>query len=55
VLYAIGDIHGQDLLLESLLARIHADSARQTCDRRILVFIGDYVDRGPGSRSCWNE
>ena len=50
VVYAIGDVHGQYHLLESLLARIHADAERQPHDRRILVFIGDYVDRGPHSR-----
>lgn len=51
VVYAIGDIHGQDHLLASLLARIHSDVELQHHDRRILVFIGDYVDRGQASRS----
>ena len=50
VVYAIGDIHGHYHLLETLLARIHADAESQDHDRRILVFIGDYVDRGPASR-----
>jgi len=51
VLYAVGDIHGQDHLLTSLLAKIHADADLQDCDRRILVFVGDYIDRGPASKS----
>ena len=51
VVYAIGDIHGQDHLLTSLLAHIQTDVMLQDYDRRVLVFIGDYVDRGPGSRS----
>jgi serine/threonine protein phosphatase 1 len=51
LLYAVGDIHGQANLLESLLARIHADSKSGTHQRRVLLFIGDYVDRGPASRA----
>ena len=50
VVYAIGDVHGQYHLLENLLARIHTDVELQHHDRRILVFIGDYVDRGSSSR-----
>jgi serine/threonine protein phosphatase 1 len=44
VLYAIGDIHGERERLDELLAvlPLRAD------DR--LVFMGDYVDRGPDSR-----
>ena len=41
VLYAVGDIHGQRELLEQLLA-----SLPLLPDDR-LVFVGDYVDRGP--------
>jgi serine/threonine protein phosphatase 1 len=51
LLYAVGDIHGQANLLESLLTRIEADAERSVRERRILVFIGDYVDRGLGSRA----
>jgi serine/threonine protein phosphatase 1 len=50
VVYAVGDVHGQYHLLESLLARIHTDADLQNYDRRVLVFVGDYVDRGPASR-----
>lgn len=38
---AIGDIHGRLDLLEELLAR--------HCVDQTLVFLGDYVDRGPSS------
>jgi serine/threonine protein phosphatase 1 len=33
-----------------LLAQIQADARSHEHDRRILVFVGDYVDRGPSSR-----
>src|SRR5262245_60503170 len=50
VVYAVGDVHGQHLLLESLLAQIQSDAEAHKGDKRILVFVGDYVDRGPASR-----
>jgi serine/threonine protein phosphatase 1 len=43
VLYAIGDIHGELGKLERLLDQLALTAA----DR--LVFLGDYVDRGPES------
>ena len=47
--YAIGDIHGRDDLLNALLAKIEADDqARGPADTQI-IFLGDLVDRGPGS------
>jgi len=49
--YAIGDIHGRLDLLEQLLRQIADDAARHPDDReRQLIFLGDYVDRGPASR-----
>ena len=46
ITYAIGDIHGCSDLLDALLERIegHADGRE-----RRLVFLGDYIDRGPDS------
>ncbi|WP_300573545.1 metallophosphoesterase family protein [Phenylobacterium sp.] len=44
-LYAIGDIHGRLDLLEAALAEIELRSQSAT-----VVFLGDYVDRGPESR-----
>jgi serine/threonine protein phosphatase 1 len=44
--YAIGDIHGRHVALTRLLARI-ADHAGGRPHR--LVFLGDYIDRGPDS------
>jgi serine/threonine protein phosphatase 1 len=51
LVYAIGDIHGRADLLASLLAQIAADAAKSVgVRRRSLVFVGDYIDRGPDSR-----
>jgi serine/threonine protein phosphatase 1 len=49
--YAIGDVHGRLDLLEDLLARIREDAGQHPSDSaRSLIFLGDYVDRGPESR-----
>ena len=49
--YAIGDIHGRLDLLEDLLRQIADDAGRHAADsERQLIFLGDYVDRGPASR-----
>jgi serine/threonine protein phosphatase 1 len=51
LLYAVGDIHGRLDLMRVLLARIEEDArTRSHAKRRSLVFLGDYVDRGPDSR-----
>ena len=44
--YAIGDIHGQYALLMAALERIQKDGGSGSQ----VVFLGDYVDRGPESR-----
>ena len=49
-LYAIGDIHGCRDQLESLLKQILDDAARDRDREKVLITLGDYVDRGPGSR-----
>jgi serine/threonine protein phosphatase 1 len=49
-LYAIGDIHGRyDLLLE-LQERIRHDAQAHPDRRQVIVYLGDYIDRGPESR-----
>jgi serine/threonine protein phosphatase 1 len=46
--YAIGDIHGRADLLERLLAAVDREQL-QAPARISIVFVGDYVDRGPES------
>jgi serine/threonine protein phosphatase 1 len=43
-IFAIGDIHGSFDRLQELMQKIPIDFTED-----ILVFIGDYIDRGPGS------
>jgi serine/threonine protein phosphatase 1 len=45
---AIGDIHGNRLALENLLEKVLPTLEPQD----VLVFLGDYIDRGPDSRGC---
>jgi len=50
LIYAIGDVHGRYDLLKDLLSRIARDYVGRAQGRRpVLVFCGDYVDRGPQS------
>jgi serine/threonine protein phosphatase 1 len=49
--YAIGDVHGRADLLEQALSRIDADLASFPDCRPVQVFLGDYIDRGPSSRT----
>ncbi len=47
--YAVGDIHGRLDLLERLLGLI-AQDAEGASRALTLLFLGDYIDRGPSSR-----
>ncbi len=45
---AIGDIHGNSRALQDLLGQLTTElTAADT-----VVFLGDYIDRGPDSRGC---
>lgn len=50
-IYAISDVHGCAHLLEPLLKVIDADVRRGRACEAIEVYLGDYIDRGPDSRS----
>lgn len=49
-IYAIGDVHGRADLLTSLLLQIEVDTILYPIARPIVVFLGDYIDRGPDSK-----
>lgn len=48
---AIGDLHGQSLPLHDLLSHLRAEVGQGDT----VVFLGDYIDRGPDSRGCVEE
>ncbi|MGD1935556.1 MAG: metallophosphoesterase family protein [Candidatus Phaeomarinobacter sp.] len=48
--YAIGDIHGRADLLDQLHAKILEDAQTSNASRRVIVYLGDYVDRGLDSK-----
>ena len=48
--YAIGDVHGCLAQLQALHAMIVADNARRSAANVTVVYVGDYIDRGPDSR-----
>ena len=47
--YAVGDIHGCDGQLDDLHQMIAEDAAAAPEARRVIVYLGDYIDRGPDS------
>lgn len=49
-IFAIGDIHGCAAKLEILLNRLPCDRKHDT-----LVFLGDYLDRGPDARGVLDQ
>ena len=49
-IFAIGDIHGCSTKLQLLLNRLPFDRAHDT-----LVFLGDYLDRGPDTKGVLDQ
>lgn len=47
--YAVGDVHGRADLLDALHARIVEEAAAERPEEVRLVYLGDYIDRGPDS------
>ena len=46
---AVGDLHGNSQPLKELLSRIRVN------DRDLIIFIGDYIDRGPETKLVIEE
>jgi serine/threonine protein phosphatase 1 len=49
IVYAVGDCHGRLDLLCELEDKIVRDAETRSTRERIIVYLGDYVDRGPDS------
>jgi len=46
-IYAIGDIHGCLVEVKRLVAKIDTDVRRRPIKKHKIIFLGDYIDRGP--------
>ena len=46
--FIVGDIHGNATALGTLLVSIEKELREEDA----IVFLGDYIDRGPNSRGC---
>lgn len=51
-LYAIGDVHGHLALLKQLWSLIEHDLHTNPIGAYRIIFLGDYIDRGPDSAGC---
>ena len=45
---AVGDIHGNRLALDDILTQIRGEVTEDDT----VVFLGDYIDRGPDTKGC---
>lgn len=56
-IYVVGDSHGRSDLVDLVLAEILSDAsqAARRGMRPVIVFLGDYVDRGADSRGVLNR
>lgn len=50
-IYAVGDIHGRYDLLLQLQEQISVDAAEHPNKTKTVIYLGDYVDRGPDSHA----
>jgi serine/threonine protein phosphatase 1 len=53
--YAVGDVHGCLAELDQLLAMIKDDLKEHPVKSHHIIFLGDYVDRGPDSAGVINR
>lgn len=51
MIYAIGDIHGRCDLLTALMQGIAQDCLHRPNQRTVVIYLGDYLSRGPDSRA----
>lgn len=50
VVWAVGDVHGRLDLLIPLVEAVRTDLQGSGAERKMVIFLGDYIDRGPDSR-----
>lgn len=50
VIWAVGDVHGRLDVLAPLVKTIARDLGESPKQRKVVIFLGDYVDRGPNSQ-----
>ena len=55
VIWAVGDIHGRSDLADRLFQAIRADLAGTDATRKVVVFLGDHIDRGLDSKGVLNQ
>ena len=53
-IFTVGDIHGCSKQLKSLLSKLLNNSEFNN-QRDLLIFLGDYIDRGPNSREVIDQ
>ena len=51
-IYAIGNVHGYLQLLRDIYQKIRTDLDASPTGEYKVVFVGDYIDRGPDSAGC---
>lgn len=54
-IYAVGDIHGRLDCLRSIHGQIRRDLAEAGGGHCLVVYLGDYIDRGPDSKGVIDE
>lgn len=50
MVWAVGDVHGRLDLLLPLVEAMATDLHGSHAERKLVIFLGDYIDRGPDSR-----
>ena len=54
-IYAIGDVHGYADILAKMHALIEADYKNRPVEKAHIVYLGDYIDRGPDSKGVLDQ
>jgi serine/threonine protein phosphatase 1 len=50
LIYAVGDVHGRADLLADMHEAILKDAREVECETKMVIYLGDYVDRGNDSK-----